>query len=50
MSNSLSDLFVAKKIMKQSKDPFEAAFEEQEESPPESPLGHMIVFNIFSYR
>ncbi|KAL8143160.1 LOW QUALITY PROTEIN: hypothetical protein V2J09_016192, partial [Rumex salicifolius] len=26
-------------IMKQSKDPFEAAFEEQEESPPDSPVG-----------
>lgn len=25
--------------MKQSKDPFEAALEEQEESPPESPIG-----------
>nr|GMD72479.1 transcription initiation factor TFIID subunit 11 [Ipomoea batatas] len=25
--------------MKQSKDPFEAAFEEQEESPPDSPIG-----------
>ncbi|XP_015583041.1 transcription initiation factor TFIID subunit 11 [Ricinus communis] len=25
--------------MKQSKDPFEAAYEEQEETPPESPLG-----------
>lgn len=24
--------------MKQSKDPFEAAFEEQEESPPDSPI------------
>ncbi|KAK9266403.1 hypothetical protein L1049_014077 [Liquidambar formosana] len=27
-----------KKTMKQSKDPFEAAFEEQEESPPDSPI------------
>ncbi|KAL5775872.1 hypothetical protein ACOSP7_013429 [Xanthoceras sorbifolium] len=27
------------KRMKQSKDPFEAALEEQEESPPESPIG-----------
>ncbi|KAL8457600.1 hypothetical protein ACS0TY_035459 [Phlomoides rotata] len=26
-------------IMKRSKDPFEIAFEEQEESPPESPVG-----------
>lgn len=26
--------------MKKSKDPFEIAFEEQEESPPESPVGH----------
>lgn len=29
---------VSEKTMKQSKDPFEAALEEQEESPPDSPI------------
>ncbi|EEF29673.1 Transcription initiation factor TFIID subunit, putative [Ricinus communis] len=32
-------VFIKSRAMKQSKDPFEAAYEEQEETPPESPLG-----------
>ncbi|MCE3215112.1 hypothetical protein HAX54_000895 [Datura stramonium] len=35
----VSGILLARNIMKRSKDPFEAAFEEQDDSPPESPVG-----------
>ncbi|KAM7505719.1 hypothetical protein LguiB_004623 [Lonicera macranthoides] len=38
MYMSYSFVYKADKTMKQSKDPFEVAFEEQDESPPDSPI------------